>query len=576
MDNRQVARLLEEIATLLELKGENPFKTRAYQNAARAMDALDESVIELVAGGRLTESAGIGAGIAEKITELVQSGRLAYAEGLRREVPPGLLEMVRIPGLGPKRARAIYEALAIASLEDLERACREDQLKPLKGFGAKIQTNILAGIALRMRARERRLLSDGEREAEAVVATVREAAGIQRLSVAGSLRRRRETIKDIDIVVSSGDPAPVMAAFTAHPGVEAVLARGNTKSSVRLASGIQVDLRVVTEAEFPFALLYFTGSKAHNIGLRGRALRMGLKLNEYGLFAGDTLIPCLTEDDVYRRLGLAPIPPELREDTGELAAAERGELPELVDGGDLRGLLHVHSTWSGGADSIADLARAARDRGYRYLGFADHARGGGGDLLAGEGFRQRQAEIRTAAAEVGDLKLLHGLEVDILPDGGLDCPESILAELDFVIAAVHSDYEQSAPAMTARLKRAVENRFTTILGHPTSRLLFARDACALDLAEVLAACAENGVAIEVNGDPRRLDLDWMGCRRARDLGCTLAIDAGAHAAAELDHVVFGLGTARRGWIEAEQVMNTRDWEAISAAKQHRNVGGRSR
>ncbi len=575
MDNRQVARLLEEIATLLELKGENPFKTRAYQNAARAVDALDESVAELVAGGRLIESAGIGTGIAEKITELVQSGQLAYAEGLRREVPAGLLEMVRIPGLGPKRARAIYDALAVASLEDLERACREDRLKSLKGFGAKTQTNILAGIALRMRARERRLLSEAEREAEAVVAAVRENAAIQRLSVAGSVRRRRETIKDIDIVVSSMDPAPVMAAFTEFNGVETILARGSTKSSVRLASGIQVDLRVVSEAEFPFALLYFTGSKAHNIGLRGRALRMGLKLNEYGLFAGDTLIPCHTEDDVYQRLGLAPIPPELREDTGELAAAERGELPRLVDRNDLRGLLHVHSTWSGGADSIADLARAARDRGYHYLGFADRPRDDQRELLAGEEFRRRQAEIRTAAAEIGDLRLLHGLEVDILPDGELDCPESILEQLDFVIAAVHSDYDQGAPAMTARLRRAVENRFTTILGHPTARLLFARDPCALDLGEVLAACAEQGVAVEVNGDPRRLDLDWMGCRRARDAGCMVAIDVGAQAAAELEHVSFALGTARRGWIEAEQVMNTRDWEAIREAKQNRTVGGRS-
>jgi DNA polymerase (family 10) len=575
MDNRQVARLLEEIATLLELKGENPFKTRAYQNAARAVDALEESVADLVAAGRLIESAGIGSGIAEKITELVQSGRLTYAEGLRREVPAGLLEMVRIPGLGPKRARAIYDALAVASLEDLERACREDQLKDLKGFGAKTQTNILAGIALRMRARERRLLSEAEREAEAVVAAVRECPGIQRLSVAGSLRRRRETIKDIDIVVSSSDPAPVMAAFTAFNGVETVVARGGTKSSVRLASGMQVDLRVVSEAEFPFALLYFTGSKAHNIGLRGRALRMGLKLNEYGLFAGDTLIPCHTEEDVYKRLGLALIPPELREDTGELAAAERGELPRLVDREDLRGLLHVKSTWSGGSDSIADLAGAARARGYRYVGFADRA-DEKRELLTEPGFRARQAEIRAAAAAGGGCQLLHGLEVDILAGGELDCPESILAELDFVIAAVHSDYDQSAPAMTARLKRAVANRFTTILGHPTSRLIFARDPSAMDLAEVLAACAEQGVAVEVNGDPRRLDLDWMGCRRAREAGCLVAIDAGAHAALELEQVAFGLGTARRGWIEAEQVMNTNDWDTIREAKTNRTVGGRSR
>jgi DNA polymerase (family 10) len=580
MDNREVARLLEEIATLLELKGENPFKSRAYQNAARAVDALEEEVAALVETGRLVSASGIGPGITEKLTELVRTGRMATLEDLRREVPRGLREMVQVPGLGPKRARAIHAALGVDSLSELAQACRDDRLKDLKGFGAKTQESILAGIARRERARERRLLSEADAAAAAIVDTVGRTAGIGRISVAGSLRRRRETIKDIDVVVSSTDPAAVMEAFVTYGEVEGIIARGPTRASVRLWAGIQVDLRVVTEDEYPFALLYFTGSKAHNIGMRARAQKMGLKLNEYGLFAGETAVPCASEQAIYEHLGYAWVAPELREDTGELQAAEHGELPQLVAMEDLQGIFHVRSTWSGGTDSIADLARAARDRGYRYLGLSDRAQSSGDGATARLGpteiAAQRQ-EIAQAEAEFGGIQILQGLEVDILPDGRLDASDRLLGELDFVIAAVHTHFDQDQETMTARLERAIAHPHTTILAHPTGRRLFEREPAAVDLGRVLGACREHRVAIEVSGDPERLDLDWLGCRRAHDAGCTVVLNPDAGSVAALGNTVFAVGTARRGWIEAREVMNARSWEEASERTSQRGrTGGRSR
>jgi len=581
MDNREVARLLEEIATLLELKGENPFKSRAYQNAARAVDALEEEVAALVETGRLVGATGIGPGICEKLTELVRTGRMTTLEDLRREVPRGLREMVQVPGLGPKRARAIHAALGIESLAELAQSCRDDRLKDLKGFGAKTQESILAGIARRERSRERRLLSEADTAAAAIVAAVGKAAGISRISVAGSLRRRRETIKDIDIVVSSADPAAVMEAFVTYGEVEGIIARGPTRSSVRLWGGIQVDLRVVTEDEYPFALLYFTGSKAHNIGMRAKAQKMGLKLNEYGLFAGETPVPCASEQAIYEHLGYMWVEPELREDTGELLAAEQGGLPQLVTMADLQGIFHVRSTWSDGTDSIADLARAAQARGYRYLGISDRARSTGGETLtAGLGPAEAEAqrqEIARIAAEVPGLQILQGLEVGILPDGRLDGSDQLLGELDFVIAAVHTHLDQDQETMTARLERAIADPHTTILAYPTGRRLFEREPVAVDLGRVLGACREHRVAIEVSGDPERLDLDWLGCRRAHDAGCTVVLDPDAGSAAALGNTVLAVGTARRGWIEAREVMNARSWEEASERfSQRGRTGGRSR
>jgi len=570
MDKKEVARVLAEIATLLELKGENPFKSRAYLNAARTIEALDADLDELLREGRLLEVENIGQGIAERINELVTSGRLGYYEDLKTAIPSGMVEMLRIPGLGPKRAKAVCDALGIGTLGELEYACHENRLAELKGFGTKSQENILKNIAFLKQFRERHLLSEGQVQAETVVAAIRRAPGIVRWSVAGSLRRRRETIKDIDIVVSSPDPEPVMFVFCEHVGVETVIARGPTKSSVRLRGGIQVDLRVVDDSQFPFALLYFTGSKEHNIALRGRALKMGLKLNEYGLFEGDTLLPCPTEEAIYERLGLALIPPELREDTGEIEASERGELPHLVEEGDLQGIFHNHSNWSDGKNSIEQMAHAAQAAGYAYMGLSDHSQtaayAGG---LTIEEVRQQQEEIDGLNARRLGIHILRGIESDILPDGSLDYPDDVLAAFDFVIASVHSGFLISEAEMTRRIVKAVENPYTTILGHPTGRLLLARDGYAVDIDQVLEACIQHEVAIEVNANPHRLDINWHQCRRAHEAGCRVSINPDAHAVQGIADVVFGIGTARRGWIEPREVLNALSLDELEAKRQAR-------
>jgi DNA polymerase (family 10) len=570
MDKKEVARILTEIAGLLELKGENPFKSRAYVNAARAIESLEGDLEEHVREARLLEVENIGAKIAEKINELVTSGHLLYYESLKAETPPGLIEMIRIPGFGPKRAKAVYDALGIQTVGELEYACHENRLADLKGFGAKSQENILQGIAFLKQFRGRHLLSEADARAETVIAALRQVPEVARLSVAGSLRRRRETIKDIDIVVSSADPGPVMNAFTGFAGVDTILASGPTKSSVRLQGGIQVDLRVVNDSEFPFALLYFTGSKQHNIAMRARALRKGLKLNEYGLFDGDIALPCATEEAIFQRLGLIGIPPELREDLGEIEAAERGELPRLVEAGDLKGILHNHSTWSDGKNSIEQMARAAEDAGYRYIGLSDHSQtaayAGG---LTVEEIRDQQEEIDGLNARLSGIRILKGIESDILPDGSLDYPDEVLASFDFVIASIHSGLGINEEEMTRRIVKAVENPYTTILGHPTGRLLLAREGYPVDLDQVLEACIKRGVAIEVNANPHRLDIDWQQCRRAHESGCRVAINPDAHAVDGIADVVFGIGTARRGWIEAREVLNALSLEEIEAERQAR-------
>ncbi len=565
MDRKEVARVLSEIATLLELKGENPFRSRAYVNAARAIEALEGDLEELVREGRLKEVESIGQGLAEKIGELVSTGRLGAYDALKAEIPAGLMEMLRIPGLGPKRAKAVFDALGIQSVGELEYACHENRLVELKGFGLKSQENLLRGIAYLKKFRERHLLSEAERQAEAVVTAVRKAPGVARLSIAGSLRRRRETIKDIDIVVSSPQPEPIMAAFTEFEGVETVVARGPTKSSVRLRDGIQVDLRVVQDAEFPFALLYFTGSKQHNIALRARALKMGLKLNEYGLFERETLLAAASEEEIFGRLGLAPIAPELREDTGEIEAAEQGELPGLVAPGDLQGIFHTHSTWSDGKNSIEQMALAARDAGYSYIGLSDHSQSATyAHGLTIDEVRQQHDEIDRLNQRLTGIRILKGIEADILADGSLDYPEEVLHSFDFVVASIHSGFGATEKEMTERMVKAIENPATTIIGHPTGRLLLARDGYPVDLDRVIDACLKHGVSIEVNANPHRLDIDWAQCRRAHEAGCRVAINPDAHDVDGLADVAYGIDTARRGWIEAGDVLNARSLEQLAA------------
>lgn len=565
MDKRAVADVLEEIGTLLELKGENVFKTRAYQNGARLLLALDEDLGTLVAEKRLREIKGIGEALADKITELVTTGNLRYYEELKAEFPAGFMELLRIPGLGPKKAKLLLDELGIKSVDELEAAARANRLADLPGLGAKSQEKILEGIAHIRKSADRFMVSVGESEAAPIVAALRELPQVKRLSVAGSLRRRAETIKDIDIVVATDDPAPVMERFVTLPHVESVTGHGETKSSVRLKSGVAADLRCVSDAEYPFALMYFTGSKAHNVAIRGRAVKMGLRLNEYGLYPADVeaadkpkSAACKDEAAIYKTLGLAYVEPELREDTGEIAAAETGVLPELITEKEIRGLLHQHTNWSDGSNTLEEMAQAAIDLGLEYFGITDHsqvaqyARG-----LQPERVRQQHEAIDALKQKLGDrITLLKGIECDILTDGSLDYSDDILATFDYVIISVHSQFKLSEADQTKRMIKAVSNPYARILGHPTGRLLLSRDPYAVNLRAVLEAAAAHGVAVEINASPYRLDLDWRECRAAKELGCKFSINPDAHTIEGLDDERFGIGVARKGWLTAADVINT--------------------
>lgn len=559
MDPSRVADALEEIALLLDLLGENPFKSRAYQNAAGIIRGLDRDLEAVVASGSLREIRGIGEALADKISTLVVSGSLPYLDDLRAQVPPGLLDWLKVPGLGPKKARAIHRALGASTLDDLESACRLGRVRGLAGFGETSERKILQGIE-RIRLHAGRYLQPlARREAERLLEVIRASGAVIRSEIAGSVRRRAETSKDIDLVASSADPDRVMDAFVACPFVAEVTGRGPTKCSVRLVSGPSADLRIVPDDSFPFALAYFTGSKAHNVALRSRAQRMGLKLNEYGLFreADTQPVPCRDETEIHLALGLAWIPPELREDHGEIEAAAKGALPKLVDREDLRGILHCHSTWSDGTASIETMAEAAIGLGVSYLGLCDHsqaaayARG-----LDRRRFESQWEEIDAINARLGGkLRVLKGVEVDVLPDGSLDLPDDALAGFDLVIASIHSRFQLSRQEQTERILRALDNRWVDMLGHPTGRLLLSRDPYEVDLHRVLAAAAQRGIAVEINAHPQRLDLDPAGLRFGLPLGLKTSINPDAHDPAGLADVSWGVGTARRGGCTAEDVLN---------------------
>jgi DNA polymerase (family X) len=559
MNRGKVAEALDEIALLLDLLGENPFKSRAYGNAARIVRGLDLDLDALVATGGIRRVKGIGPALAENISTLVGTGSLPFLDGLRGQVPAGLLEWLRIPGLGPKKARAIHVNLGISSLEELEDACRTMKLRDLPGFGEASERKILAGIA-RLRERAGRFLQPVvQSEAERLLAAVRAVSLVHRAEVAGSVRRRCETSKDIDLVAAAEDATAVMDAFVSDPGVVEVTGRGPTKCSVRLAAGPAADLRVVPEPAYPFALAYFTGSKAHNIALRARAQRLGLKLNEYALTqeSDGSEIPCASEEEIYRALGLPWIPPELREDQGEIEAAEEGRIPPLVESGDLRGILHCHSNWSDGLATIEEMAEGARALGMTYLGLCDHSQAAayaGG--LTMERFREQWAEIDRINARASDgFRILKGVEVDILPDGGLDFPDEFLASFEYVVASVHSRFDLGAAEQTERLVRAASNPFVDTIGHVTGRLLLARDPYRLELHRVLDAAAERGVAVELNSHPERLDLDPPSLRYGLARGMKTSVNPDAHEVSGLKDIRHGIGIARKGWCTRDDVLN---------------------
>lgn len=559
MDKRDIVLILEEIALLLDIKGENPFKIKAYVNAARSIELLDGDLKENMKDGKLEGVKGVGKAIAEKLTELVTTGRLEYYEELKQSIPEGLLDMLAIPGVGPKKVKVLYEKLGIKSIGELEYACIENRLLSLAGFGQKTQENILKGIAHLKMYKGQHLFGDVYQEAIEVKDMLLAFPLIQECDVGGSLRRRKEVVKDIDIVASTTESTKLMDYYTSLPQVSEVVSRGETKSTVRLKSGINMDLRVVDNKEFPYALNHFTGSKEHNTAIRHRAKAMGIKVNEYGLFKGEELIPCSSEEEIYRVLGLEYIPPELRENTGEIEAAEKDELPKLITLEDIKGTFHMHTVYSDGASSIVEMVEEAIRLGLHYIGISDHSRTAfyAGGLNVDE-IKKQVEEIDAINQRYKNFRVFKGIESDILPDGSLDYEDEVLKLFDFVIAAVHSNFKMEKDKMTERLVNALKNKFTKMLAHPTGRILLARDEYELDIIAVMDAAAEYGKVIEINADPHRLDLDWRNLKYAKEKGVKISINTDAHSIRGLQNIAYGVGIARKGWLEKQDIINTMD------------------
>ncbi|HEV7926723.1 MAG TPA: DNA polymerase/3'-5' exonuclease PolX [Verrucomicrobiae bacterium] len=568
MDKEQIAGILSEIGTLLELKGEVIFKTRAYANAARTLEGLSEPLDKLIAEDRLGEIKGIGEALQKKITELATTGKLAYYEELKASIPPGLLDMLQIQGLGPKKVKALNDKLGVETIEQLEKVCREGKVADLDGFGEKTQAKILEGIQFRRQYASRHLLSVALSAAEPILENLRAHPDVLRCSIGGSLRRNKEVIGDIDFLVSSRNPDAVIDFFTQQEGVMNVTAKGETKASVVLTGGIQADLRVVSDAEYPFALLYFTGSKEHNIVMRQRAIHRGLRLNEYGLFKSDVetrdpklLVACKTEEEVFERLGLVCIPPEIREDAGEFDAAEKNKIPRLLEWTQLKGSLHNHSNWSDGHGTLEEIAAYMQELGCAYWAITDHSKSSfQANGLQPERLREQIKVIhalnKKLAAEDSDFQLLTGSEVDILSGGRLDFDDGLLEELDVVVASVHQGFTQDEAEMTKRVIAAVENPFVHMLGHLTGRLLLEREAYKINQTAVIDACAANGTWIELNANPMRFDLDWRLWHHAKDKGVKCVINCDAHRNEHAQFLRLGAGIARKGWLEAKDVINT--------------------
>ncbi|MBS0626496.1 MAG: DNA polymerase/3'-5' exonuclease PolX [Verrucomicrobia bacterium] len=557
MDKKEIAKVLEEIADLLELKGENPFKVRAYRTASRSLLNFEGNFKKLVEEEKLDELEGVGEHIAEKITELFETGKLAYYEKLKKSTPPGMLQMIQVHGLGPKKVKALHKK-KIRSIEELKTAAEKGKVAKIRGFGKKSAQNILDSLAHREAYQKRTLWWDAMTIAEPILEGLKKLKGVQKAEIAGSLRRKLETVGDLDFLVAASNPKPIMKWFTSLPGIQRVLASGETKSSVKLEGGIQADLRVVKESEFGYALCYFTGSKEHNIKLRDRALSCGWSLSEYGLAGARKTKKAATEEDLYKILGFSYIEPELREDRGELQAAEKKKLPHLIEVKDIRGTLHNHTTSSDGKSTLREMAAAAKKMGWEYLGISDHSK----SSFQANGMDEKRLlaqveEIRklNASKSLG-IYLFSGLECDILADGKLDFPKKILDHLDYVIGSVHASLTQNEKAMTRRIIKAVENPSLTILGHLTGRLLLRREPSRVDAQKVIDACIANNKIIELNGHPLRLDMDWRLWHKASEKGLLCCINTDAHHADNHQFILSGVNAARKGWLEKSQVINT--------------------
>lgn len=564
--NADIAAAFEGIADLLELQDANPFRVRAYRNAARVVGDLKLDLATQMAAGRpLPKLPGIGADLAGKIEEFGRSGHIALLDRLRKDMPAGVADLLKLPGLGPKRVRALYDELHVHTLPQLLRAARDGRVRELPGFGAKTEQHIIDSIDRQMGASRRYKLAMAAQYARAITDDLKRAPGVGEVIAAGSLRRCRETVGDIDILVTAADGAAVGRRFTKYPEVAEVLAAGDTRSSVRLKSGVQVDLRVVPHTSYGAALLYFTGSKAHNIRLRNLAIDQSLKLNEYGLFKGQCAVAGTTEEEVYAALGLPWIPPELREDRGEIEAARKRKLPALIERADLRGDLHVHTKWSDGTASIEDMAQAARAHGLTYIAVSEHSR----RLTMAHGLdpvrlAKQVGEIERLNAKLDGITVLTGIEVDVLDDGALDLPDAALAPLDVVIAAVHSKFNLPRARQTRRILAALDHPHVRVLAHPLGRLIDQREPYDVDMLAVIRKCKARGIALELNAHPERLDLTDIHCRMARDEGARVAINSDAHSVHDYDNLAYGIGQARRGWLEKSDVVNTRSLRDLRA------------
>jgi DNA polymerase (family X) len=595
LENLEISSVLDHLADLLEIQGANPFRVRAYRNAVRTIHGLTRSIGDMVAQGEdLTELPAIGKDMAGHIRELVETGRLGVLDEVSREVPPSLADLIRLDGLGPKKARRLWDDLGVTSVEELEKVLQEGRVEALEGFGKKSAERMVRAIQDLRQHMERFLLSDADELVRPLLQYLREAPGVERVEVAGSYRRRRETVGDIDILVlCQEDPAALMARFTRYPGAERVEAAGDTRGRILLSSGLPVDIRIVPGESFGAALHYFTGSKEHNVAVRALGVRKGLRINEYGVFRGgeggtDELgdvdgegarqaasgerMGGAHEEDVFAAVGLPWIPPVLRENRGETEAAKEGCLPRLVSLEDIRGDLQMHSTWSDGTNSLKEMAEACQELDYEYLAVTDHsqavtvARG-----LRPDRVRAQWGEMEEVRQEVPGIRLFRSLEIDILKDGSLDMPDDILDELDLVLVSVHSFMDMDRVAMTRRVIRAMEHPQVDILAHPTGRILNRRRPFELDVEEVLQAAAALDVAVELNAHPKRLDLHDLHLRRAKELGVKVAINTDAHSSRELLLMSYGVDQAGRGWLEPEDILNTLPLAEMESWKDRRQM-----
>lgn len=572
MDKKEIAKIFEEIALLLELKAANPFRIRAYRNAARALLRLDEDLGKVTQEKRLNELEGIGDDLADKITTLVKTGHLPFYEKLKKSTPSGIVAMMRVHGLGGKRIKTIYEKLKIKSIKELKKACKMGKLAKLRGFGVKTEKNILESLEHQEAYQQRHLWWDAMAIAEPILQDLRQLKEVEKAEIAGSLRRKLETIGDLDFLVASSHPKSVMDWFTSQPFVARVLSKGETKASVKLQGGMQADLRIVPKSQFAFALAYFTGSKEHNIKMRERSIRRGWTLNEYGLeakkvkskgpFAG--IKKAVSEADIFKALGLPYIPPELREDRGEIEAAEKGKIPVLVEEKDIRGTFHNHTTASDGRSTLKEMIAAAEKLGWEYLGIADHSK---------SSFQANGQSEEQLLKQVDEIRKLNasrkfrpfvfaGVECDILADGRLDFSDNVLKRLDYVVISVHSSLQQDEKTMTKRMIRAIEHPYTTMVGHMTGRLLLKREGYKVNIAKVIDACIANKKIMELNANPMRLDMDWRWWHFASDKGLMCCINTDAHSVDTLKFVDAGVNAARKGWLKKEDILNTRPLKQV--------------